>query len=122
MPPHEFAARCHEAGFDLHVARPADVRHSLNASFRGEHALILPSAVLLLSLDTKSVDIIALSLYCGPRNIQEAPIADHHSRLFCAVLVILSSSLKFLSLRTGAVMFLFQGILIGYRYCQVVQR
>jgi CheY-like chemotaxis protein len=26
MPPHEVAARCHEAGFDLHVAKPADVK------------------------------------------------------------------------------------------------
>jgi uncharacterized protein (DUF983 family) len=26
MQPHEVAARCHEAGFDLHVAKPADVK------------------------------------------------------------------------------------------------
>jgi CheY-like chemotaxis protein len=26
MPPHEVAARCYSAGFDLHVAKPADVK------------------------------------------------------------------------------------------------
>jgi len=26
MPPHEMAARCYSAGFDLHVAKPADVK------------------------------------------------------------------------------------------------
>ncbi|SAL06933.1 response regulator [Caballeronia arationis] len=37
MPPHEVAARCHEAGFDLHVAKPADVKalaEFVNLSFR----------------------------------------------------------------------------------------
>jgi CspA family cold shock protein len=33
-------------------------------------------------------------------------------RLVCAVLAVLSSSLNYLSLRTGAVIFLFQGILM----------
>ncbi|KDR40550.1 response regulator [Caballeronia glathei] len=26
MPPHEVAAKCYQAGFDLHVAKPADVK------------------------------------------------------------------------------------------------
>jgi len=51
-------------------------------------------------------------LYRGSRNNQEARLLITIFRLVCAVLVVLSSSLKFLSLRTGAVIFLFQGILM----------
>jgi CheY-like chemotaxis protein len=35
MPPHEVAARCHEAGFDLHVAKPADVKALAEFVIRG---------------------------------------------------------------------------------------
>jgi hypothetical protein len=57
-----------------------------------------------------------LSLYRDPRNIQEARLLITIFRLFCAVLAILSSSLKFLSLRNGAVIFISRNS-HGYRYC-----
>jgi CspA family cold shock protein len=52
-----------------------------------------------------------VSLYCDPRNIQEARLLITIFRLLCAVLVILSSSLKFLSLRNGAVIFISRNLM-----------
>jgi hypothetical protein len=66
--------------------------------------------------DTRSIDRLILALYCEPRNIQEARLLITIFRLICAVLAVLSSSLKFLSLRTGAVVFV-SGNSHGYRYC-----
>jgi hypothetical protein len=54
---------------------------------------------------TKSVDRPTRALYCGFQNIQEARLLITTFRLICAVLVVLSSSLKFLSLRAGAFIF-----------------
>lgn len=65
---------------------------------------------------TKSVDRPTRALYCGFRNIQEARLLITIFRLVCAVLVVLSSSLKFLSLRIGAFISYFRNS-HGYRYC-----
>jgi hypothetical protein len=71
-------------------------------------------ATVPLRTGPKSVDKATPALYCEQRNIQEARLLITITRVVGAVLAVLSSSLKFLSLRSRALIFSRNSH--GYRY------